>query len=167
MNTKDILYTAVFPNKEDQHLEISRAEVENLDIIRVAEEKMHILVDHQSHLVQIIKADYATKEFVLRIDGKDISVHLRNEVQSRLHAMGFDISRNHVKLNHVSSPMPGMVLKILVAEGDAIQEGQPVIVLEAMKMENVLSAPVDGIIGKIHVHEKQNVDKNQLLVEIV
>ena len=166
MNKKDTLYNAVFADKPDQHLEITHADLEQADIIRVSADTVHILDGHQSHVVQIIKADYATKEFILRINGKDISVRLRDEVESRVHEMGFDLTRNHIKLSHVSSPMPGMVLKILVHEGDTVKTGQPVIVLEAMKMENVLNAMMDGIIGKIHVHEKQNVDKSQLLVEI-
>lgn len=167
MSTKDILYSVVFADNHDQPYEITREDLENADIIRVSEDSIHLLESHQSHLIQVLKADYASKEFLLRINGRDISVKLRDEVESRIHVMGFDVSRNHVKLNLISSPMPGMVLKILVHEGETVKEGQPVIVLEAMKMENVLSAPLDGVVSKITVIETQNVDKNQLLVEIV
>jgi biotin carboxyl carrier protein len=167
MSTKDILYTVVVNDNQEQPIEITREDLENADMIRVSEDSIHILDSHQSHLIHVLKADYSARDFLLRINGKDISVRLRDEVESRIHAMGFDISRNHIKLNLVSSPMPGMVLKILVHEGDTVHEGQPVIVLEAMKMENVLTAPLDGIVSKITVKEKQNVDKNQLLVEIV
>jgi biotin carboxyl carrier protein len=62
--------------------------------------------------------------------------------------------------------MPGLVLKILASEGDQVTEGQPVLVLEAMKMENVLSAPTDGIISEILVTSGKNVNKGQVLVRL-
>ncbi|HLF65207.1 MAG TPA: acetyl-CoA carboxylase biotin carboxyl carrier protein subunit [Saprospiraceae bacterium] len=166
MNIKDILYTAISGDKHEQIMEVTKADLDQADIVQISEDTVHLIDGHQSHLVQLVHADYTAKQFVLRIDGKDINVKLRDEVESRIHAMGFDIGRNHVKLRQVSAPMPGMVLKVQVHEGDHVKEGQPIIILEAMKMENVLNAPVNGVISKIFVQEKQNVDKNQLLVEL-
>lgn len=166
MTIKDILYTVVSGENSEHSIEITREDLDNADIVQIAEDTVHLIDGHQSHLIRVVKVDYVAKEFVLLINGKDITVKLRDEVESRVHAMGFDVSRNHVKLRQVSSPMPGMVLKILVRKGEEVKEGQPVIVLEAMKMENVLNAPANGMITKIHVQEKQNVDKNQLLVDL-
>lgn len=163
---RKVLYHAVFGEDQTNDIEITQQDLETADIIPAGEDRLHILEAFQSQLIEVVHADYAARQFVLRINGKDVTVKLRDEVESRVHAMGFDTNRNHVKLNHVSSPMPGMVLKILVQEGQEVQEGDPVIVLEAMKMENVLNAPTNGVISKIHVTEKQNVDKNAILVEL-
>lgn len=62
--------------------------------------------------------------------------------------------------------MPGLVLKMNVAEGDAITAGEPLMILEAMKMENVLSADADGIVKAVHCKEGEAVEKRQLLIEI-
>ena len=62
--------------------------------------------------------------------------------------------------------MPGKVLRVLVAEGDAVQRGTVVAILEAMKMENELRAGGDGTIGRIAVKEGQNVTKGDLIVEV-
>lgn len=167
MNIKDILYTAVAGDQHDLPFEISKTDLDQADIIQVSADVLHLILGHRSYLVHLISADYGNKIFVLRINEKDITIKLRDEVESRVHAMGFDVSRNHVKLKQITSPMPGLVLKILVQEGEEVHEGQPVIVLEAMKMENVLSAPTKGTVGKIHVTEKKNVDKGQMLVELV
>lgn len=167
MNIKDILYTAVAGDQHDLPFEISKADLEQADIIQVSPDVLHLILGHRSYLVHLINADYANKRFVLRINEKEITIKLRDEVESRIHAMGFDVSRNHVKLKQINSPMPGLVLKVLVKEGETVNEGQPVIVLEAMKMENVLSAPTAGTVGKIHVSERKNVDKGQMLVELV
>lgn len=166
MRIQDILYTAVIGDQHEHSIEITRASLEQADIIQVSGDTLHLIHGHQSTIVQLIGADYIAKRFVLRINGKEVVVRLRDEVESRIHAMGFDVSRNHIKLKQISSPMPGMVLKVLVREGEEVEEGQPVVILEAMKMENVLNAPAHGIISKIHVQEKKNVDKGQILVEL-
>jgi biotin carboxyl carrier protein len=66
----------------------------------------------------------------------------------------------------IAAPMPGMVVKILAAEGDLVNQGDKIIIVEAMKMENALSAPISGVVKKIYVAEEQPVDKDALLMEI-
>jgi biotin carboxyl carrier protein len=66
----------------------------------------------------------------------------------------------------VVSPMPGRVLKVLVAEGDSVGPGTPLVVVEAMKMENELSADRGGTVRKVHVTAGQNVESGARLVEI-
>ena len=66
----------------------------------------------------------------------------------------------------VVSPMPGRVLKVLVAEGDAVDDGTPLVVVEAMKMENELCATRSGTVRKIHVVPGQTVESGARLVEI-
>jgi biotin carboxyl carrier protein len=167
MSIRDILYSAVMSSSGlNQELEITRDDLQQADIQSIDDQSVHIILNHKSYLVKIIHSDFQQKEFILRINGKDLSVKLRDEVETRVHAMGFDVSRNHTRQQHVVSPMPGMVLKILVQAGEEVREGQPTLILEAMKMENILNAPANGTIKTIHVREKQNVDKNQLLIEL-
>jgi glutaconyl-CoA/methylmalonyl-CoA decarboxylase subunit gamma len=66
----------------------------------------------------------------------------------------------------VTSPMPGRVLKVLVAEGDTVEAGAPLVVVEAMKMENELGAARSGTVRRIHVTPGQNVESGARLVEI-
>jgi biotin carboxyl carrier protein len=58
------------------------------------------------------------------------------------------------------------VLNVAVAEGQAIKKGDPILVLEAMKMENVIKAPADGAIRKISVNKGDKVEKNQVMVSL-
>ena len=69
------------------------------------------------------------------------------------------------KINVLKAPMPGLVLKILIAEGQEIKKGDGLIVLEAMKMENIIKSSGDCTIKKINVVVKQAVEKNQVLME--
>ena len=61
--------------------------------------------------------------------------------------------------------MPGLILEIHVRIGQAVNEDDPLLILEAMKMENVITSPRDGIIKSISVKKSESVDKNQLLIE--
>ena len=66
----------------------------------------------------------------------------------------------------IAAPMPGKVVRILVKAGDAVRARQPVVVVEAMKMENELRADRDGTVAEIHIREGMSVDAGALLVVI-
>lgn len=68
--------------------------------------------------------------------------------------------------NIIRSPMPGKVVKILVAPGEKVEAGQTVIIVSAMKMESEFKATAAGVVSKIAVAEGDTVDSNQVLVEI-
>ena len=67
----------------------------------------------------------------------------------------------------VKSPMPGLIVSVVVAEGDTVAKGDKVVILESMKMENELRAPRDGVVGRIAVNAGDSVEKGQVLVVIV
>lgn len=79
--------------------------------------------------------------------------------------MGLNNTLQH-KINQIKSPMPGMVLDILVRPGQKLAKGDPVLVLEAMKMENVFKAPEDSVVKEIKVKEKTVVEKGQILIAL-
>jgi len=66
----------------------------------------------------------------------------------------------------VAAPLPGLVLRIEVAEGDTVQAGQPLLVMEAMKMENVVPAPHQGTVRRIYVAEGATVGEGEPLIEV-
>lgn len=66
----------------------------------------------------------------------------------------------------LEAAMPGLVLDVLVAEGDDVQQGQPLVLLSAMKMELRIAAPAAGRVTKVHCQAGQVVERGQVLVEI-
>ncbi len=66
----------------------------------------------------------------------------------------------------VRAPMPGKLLDVLVREGSAVLRGEPLVILEAMKMQNEIQSPVSGRILKVHARPNTNVMKDDVLVEI-
>lgn len=66
----------------------------------------------------------------------------------------------------VESPMPGNIWKIVVKEGQEVKEGETLLILEAMKMENEIPAPCDGVVASLHVKEGVAVNGGDILVSI-
>ena len=66
----------------------------------------------------------------------------------------------------IVAPMPGTILKVLKASGDAVKAGEVVLILEAMKMENEITAPVDGTIGSLNLTEGSTVAGGDLLFDV-
>ena len=67
----------------------------------------------------------------------------------------------------VAMPMPGLVLSVAVKAGDQVKRGQPLVVVEAMKMEHTLRAPRDGVVARVATTAGEKADAGRVLVEIV
>lgn len=70
------------------------------------------------------------------------------------------------KSGTIKAPLPGLVFSLAVKEGDLVKKGQPILILEAMKMQSEIAAPVSGKITKIHVKEKALVQEGEILITI-
>ncbi|HRF37953.1 MAG TPA: acetyl-CoA carboxylase biotin carboxyl carrier protein subunit, partial [Saprospiraceae bacterium] len=79
--------------------------------------------------------------------------------------LGLSIKTTH-RVKDIKAPMPGLVRRIEVSPGQEIKEGDPILILEAMKMENVLKSPGEGRIAKVLVSEGAPVEKGQVLIEV-
>ena len=73
-------------------------------------------------------------------------------------------SKKSNKLKELRAPMPGLVRQVNVQEGDEVDSGDFLFILEAMKMENVLKSPVNGIVSELFVKPGESVEKNQILL---
>jgi biotin carboxyl carrier protein len=120
-----------------------------------------LLVRHESHDVDIEEDGEALNVLV----GDDVfRLELLDERKKRMKtARGKSAVEGRVV---VKAPMPGKVVKVLVAPGDAVAEGQGVIIIEAMKMENELRSPRAGKVGAVFVKEGQAVEGKAELVVI-
>jgi len=140
-------------------------EVVSLDISKISNEKYHILKDYKGFFIEIIAIDKINKQVQLKINGKTTTVNVKDALDVLLDKMGMS-AVDDSKAADIKAPMPGLVIAIKVAKGDVIEKGSPLIILEAMKMENIIKSTGEGIIKKISVKAGQAVEKNELLIEV-
>lgn len=100
-----------------------------------------------------------------RINGEWVHTEVKNEQDLLLERLGFKTNQE-VSSGKINAPMPGKILEILVGENEDVEPGQPVVILEAMKMENEIKAAGSGTVSKIFVKTGDSVEKNQPLIEI-
>ncbi|MEL6653442.1 MAG: acetyl-CoA carboxylase biotin carboxyl carrier protein subunit [Bacteroidota bacterium] len=123
----------------------------------------YVMHDNRSYTIFVHKVDRENKSVDLSINGKRQSVQIRSRIDQLLKQLGMEDAMTK-KLDSLKAPMPGLIHSFKVNEGDSVQKGDPILILEAMKMENVIKAPGDGVIKTIHVTPKDSVEKNELLV---
>jgi biotin carboxyl carrier protein len=105
-----------------------------------------------------------TQVFEVTLGGETFVVGLRDERAQALESLA---GEGHVSGDVlIRAPMPGLVSNIVAAEGEAVQRGQPVIVLEAMKMENDLTSPRTGVVKSLRVSKGQAVNQNDVLAVV-
>ena len=93
-----------------------------------------------------------------------LDLEIKDETALLLERFGFDDSAGAAE-REIRAPMPGLVLRVLVEAGQTVEEGEGLVVLEAMKMENELRAPAAGTVEAVHVASGAAVGKNDLLIE--
>jgi biotin carboxyl carrier protein len=133
------------------------------DLVKSGPGQYSLVVNGRSHRVLVLKEDVENRTVRMRIGAHTYTVQLEDEQAHLMHELGLDKAMA-VVVKEIKAPMPGLVLKLLVKEGDAVKKNDPIIILEAMKMENVIKCPGDAVVSKIHAQEKTAVEKGQLLV---
>ena len=121
-----------------------------------------LVLDGEPHVLTVERAGGAA---TVTLGGHRMEVGLKDETALLLEQFGFDEADGAAE-REVRAPMPGLVLRLLVEPGEAVEEGQGLVVLEAMKMENELRAPAAGTIATVHAEPGAAVGKNDLLIEL-
>ena len=122
-----------------------------------------LLLENASYDMHIHKEDSGS--YVVSINGRTIPVEIKNKRALLLEQFGINDSEASQE-QEVRAPMPGLVLDVLVQEGQQVEKGKGLLILEAMKMENEIKAPADGVIKKIHVQAGSAISKNDILIEL-
>ena len=134
-----------------------------LDWIKEGERSFHLIYNNRSINVELISFDKEEKKMKLELNGNQYDIQLKDHFDQLLSSMGLEDLAS-AGVTDLKAPMPGLVLNVEVESGSEVKKGDALLVLEAMKMENVLKSPVDGVIKEIAVNQGDSVEKNQTLI---
>ncbi len=144
--------------------DITEEDLKNLDAVRVEKDKYHVLKDSKPYKVELIAADFIAKKYTVKVNNNTYDVAIADALDMLIKNMGIERGRTKV-INAIKAPMPGLILEISVTVGQTVKENDPLLILEAMKMENSFLSPRDGVIKSIAAIVGNAVDKGQLLIE--
>lgn len=145
--------------------EFKQEQIQNLDIQRTTSGAHHLLVNDKSVTSEIVTSDFLNRIYTVKINSNLYQVQISNQLDVLIKEMGLSLSAGQV-INEIKAPMPGMILDVMVSEGQEVKEGENLLVLEAMKMENTILAPRDAVIKSINIKKGKTVSKNEVLIEM-
>lgn len=164
------MYTAAINGTKKLTLSIQGEEVlVDGKPIRVSKSKLgemrsHWIVNEQSMNVELVAADSVKKEFSVKVNNRVYTIQLKDRFDELLQSLGMEAVGTK-KMREIKAPMPGMVLNVLVSEGDVVEKDTPLLILEAMKMENVIKSASEGTVKKVLAIRGVAVEKGAVLVE--
>lgn len=134
------------------------------DLVQISDHYFHLIINHQSYRAEVVKADRASKTFLLKINDSLYNVSLQDKFDILLEKLGMNTEAS-ARANNIKAPMPGLIVDLRVAAGDVVHPGDPLLILEAMKMENLIKATVESVVKSVKVKKGDSVEKNQILIE--
>ncbi len=132
-----------------------------LEAIQIHRGVYSVLLNNRSFVVGVC----AGNDEKINVNGTPVFVELLDAVHLHLRELGWE-SMQETKAGLVCTQIPGLITRIFHKVGDEVIEGEPLFLMEAMKMENEIKAPLSGVIQKISVQEGQTVDKGTNIIEI-
>ena len=147
-------------DKDGKNLSVNGV-ASDYELIKKTSNSFIIIKATKIYQVEVLSKE--DKVATLSINNRVCTIEVSNHMDKILEMLGMDTSQT-TQVKEIKAPMPGSILNIMVEEEQDISSGAPILILEAMKMENVIKSSGDGRVSKIHVSEKENVEKNQVLV---
>ncbi|MCF8283869.1 MAG: acetyl-CoA carboxylase biotin carboxyl carrier protein subunit [Sphingobacteriales bacterium] len=138
-------------------------ELKDISFASLGNNQYHILLNQKSYNVELVSINHENKTASLKVNNRIYDCEIKDQFDDLLQSLGLD-NLNAKKINDIKAPMPGLVLKVLVTEGQEFKKGDNLLVLEAMKMENILKSPTDGVVKSIKIKPGDKVDKNEVLI---
>ena len=139
-------------------------EAYNWDVSEISPNSWSV-IDEKGNSFSIVLDDYSpdSKKYTFKIAGQAIEVTEQSEFDLLLKELGIS-SGGTKKLKEIKAPMPGLVLNVLVSEGQEVSEGDVIVILEAMKMENVIKSSTGARVKSIRVNKGDTIDKGGVMV---
>ena len=143
----------------------TKDDIDKADLVILSPASFNLIKDHRNTNAKMLEADAIAKRLKIEIEGETFDVEIKDELDQMLEQMGFG-KASIKQVKNIKAPMPGLVLEIAVTDGQEVKEGDKLLILEAMKMENSIMIQTSATIKKVSVSAGQAVEKGQVLVEL-
>jgi len=134
------------------------------DVKQLNDSSWHIIDQFKSYNAEVVSFNAAEKTAEIKVNNNIYTVSAKDQYDVLLDKLGLS-SLNSAKVSEVKAPMPGLVLKVMVTEGDEVKKGDNLFVLEAMKMENIIKSPADVVVKTVKLKPGDKVEKGQVLLQ--
>lgn len=140
-------------------------EIAGMTVEHLSERKILIRKGHKQWEVELTHVNKEEKQVQMVVSGQTLTATVTDRLDELLNSLGMQGVSKKVQ-NFLEAPMPGKIVSVEVTEGQTIAAGDPLVVLEAMKMENVIKAKSAAVIKKVFVEQGQTVEKKAKLIEM-
>lgn len=134
------------------------------DIAKTGDYHYQVVFEEKSFNLELVSIDQESKTVILKLNNKPCEIQIKDKFDLLLDKLGLNMTTSSAAKD-IKAPMPGLIFDIKVKEGDEVKKGDPVLILEAMKMENILKSPGDGTVQAIKIKKGDSVEKNQVLIQ--
>lgn len=135
---------------------------ENLDVVRISQNSYSVLANGRSYYLTITEHP---EGYYVSVGKSSLLIRIKDESDILLEKYGLS-NQDSVEVGDIKAPIPGLISHLFVDEGQAVNKGEKLLILEAMKMENELDSPLSGIVDSILIKEGEKVEKEMLLIKI-
>ena len=150
---------------EQAEFSLDSNQIDGLDIRPLEGRKFHVLFDQTSYEAEVLRDSFNDRQYAIQIGSNVYQIDIGTELDELIRSMGYKLSSESAG-NEVNAPMPGIILEVKAEPGASVTKGDTLLILEAMKMENAILSPKDGVIKSVLAVQGDTVDKNKLLIEL-
>ena len=147
-----------------QEFSFSQKEVKQLDALDQGNDHYHLIHKNKSFQVRVLERDFLNRTYSIRINANVYKVKIGRPLDELIKKMGYSTGSSKA-IDSIKAPMPGIIVGIKVEKGQVVKEGDTLLILEAMKIENTILCPKNTVIKEIYVDIGETVDKNKLLID--
>lgn len=135
--------------------------VKSCEIQKLHEDCYQVIINNRCIIAHVQRNG---QELAVRVNQNVYNLEFKDENDMLLEKLGIQTKKPRL-YDHLKAPMPGQIVDVFVKKGDEVRTGQPILILKAMKMENVIKAPHDGVINEIYIVKDQKIDKDTVMVQ--
>ena len=139
-------------------------DIDKLDVQKTTGNQYHVLQKNKPFKAELVDSNFNRKRYTVKVNNRTYEIDISNPLDLLIDKLGFSFGSSK-QVNSIKAPMPGLILDIHVKEGQGVKEDDPLLILEAMKMENVITSPREGVIKSVNMSKGDAIDKGHLLIE--